>query len=99
MSFYHGHDYGQTPGILPGPPPKGEYFWWHAGALWGTMIDYWKYTGDSSYNDIVKDSLLFQAGPNQDYMPPNITMTIGNDDQVSAENPSCVHFHAGHTKD
>lgn len=82
MQFYHGHQPGQTPGLLPGPPPEGPYFWWQAGALWGTMIDYWKYTGDDTYNQVVQDALLFQAGPDRNYMPPNVTASIGNDDQV-----------------
>lgn len=76
MSFYHGNQPGDTPGTLPDP-----YFWWQAGALWGTMIDYWKYTGDTQYNDITQQALLFQVGPDQNYLPPNVTRFIGNDDQ------------------
>lgn len=82
MSFYHGTEEGQTPGILPGPPPQGPYYWWQAGALWGTMIDYWKYTGDSQYNQVVQDALLSQVGRDQNYLEPNITASIGNDDQA-----------------
>jgi mannan endo-1,6-alpha-mannosidase len=47
----------------------------------GALIDYWYYTGDSTYNDITTQGLLHQVGPNNDYMPPNQTMTEGNDDQ------------------
>ncbi|KAI2625655.1 glycoside hydrolase family 76 protein [Hypoxylon sp. NC1633] len=82
MSYYHGNESGQTPGILPGPPPAGDYYWWEGGALWGTMIDYWHYTGDTTYNDVVTQALLFQVGPNNDYMPPNVTASLGNDDQA-----------------
>ncbi|KAI1112308.1 glycoside hydrolase family 76 protein [Nemania sp. NC0429] len=81
MSYYHGNESGQTPGILPGPPPAGDYYWWEGGALWGTMIDYWHLTGDDTYNDVVKQALLFQVGPNRNYMPPNVTASLGNDDQ------------------
>lgn len=82
MSFYHGQEPGHTPGVLSGPGPEhNDYVWWEAGALWGTMIDYWKYTGDSTYNDIVQASLLSQAGPDRNYMEPNVTAFIGNDDQ------------------
>lgn len=82
MSFYHGQEPGHTPGVLSGPGPEHhDYVWWEAGALWGTMIDYWKHTGDSTYNDIVQASLLSQAGPERDYMEPNVTAFIGNDDQ------------------
>lgn len=82
MTYYKGNLSGQTPGILPGPPPAGDYYWWEAGALWGAMIEYWHYTGDTTYNDVVTDALLFQVGPNRDYMPPNVTASLGNDDQV-----------------
>ncbi|KAI1756086.1 glycoside hydrolase family 76 protein [Xylaria castorea] len=81
MSYYHGNESGQTPGILPGPPPAGPYYWWEAGALWGTMIDYWHLTGDDSYNDVITQAMLFQVGPNRNYMPPNVTASLGNDDQ------------------
>lgn len=45
------------------------------------MIDYWHYTGDTTYNDVVMQGMLFQVGPNEDYMPPNVTASLGNDDQ------------------
>ncbi|KAI1808885.1 glycoside hydrolase family 76 protein [Daldinia bambusicola] len=81
MTYYHGNESGQTPGILPGPPPAGDYYWWEGGALWGTMIDYWHYTGDTTYNDLITQAMLWQVGPNKDYMPPNVTASLGNDDQ------------------
>ncbi|KAH8671468.1 glycoside hydrolase [Xylariales sp. PMI_506] len=81
MTYYKGNQSGQTPGILPGPPPAGDYYWWEGGALWGTMIDYWHLTGDTTYNDVISQALLWQVGPNQDYMPPNVTASLGNDDQ------------------
>ncbi|KAI0130225.1 family 76 glycosyl hydrolase [Xylariales sp. AK1849] len=76
MSFYAGDQTGQTPGLLPLP-----YYWWEAGAVFGAMIDYWYYTGDTTYNQVTQDALLFQTGPYYDYMPPNQTLTEGNDDQ------------------
>ncbi|KAM7205591.1 Glycosyl hydrolase family 76 domain containing protein [Rhypophila sp. PSN 637] len=54
---------------------------WEAGALMGAMVDYWAYTGDTQWVNVTKEGLLFQTGPNNDYMPPNQTMTEGNDDQ------------------
>ncbi|KAI3399544.1 hypothetical protein diail_6566 [Diaporthe ilicicola] len=76
MFFYKGNEPGQTPGLLPKP-----YYWWEGGALMGALVDYWYYTGDTRWNDITHQGLLFQVGPDDDYMPPNQTMTEGNDDQ------------------
>jgi mannan endo-1,6-alpha-mannosidase len=45
------------------------------------LKDYWYYTGDTTYNDLVTQGMLFQSGPDQDYMTPNQTKTTGNDDQ------------------
>ncbi|KAK3331019.1 glycosyl hydrolase family 76-domain-containing protein [Apodospora peruviana] len=76
MTFYNGDQPGGIPGLLPQP-----YYWWEAGALMGSLIDYWYYTGDTQWLNVTTDGLLFQSGPNNDYMPPNQTMTEGNDDQ------------------
>jgi mannan endo-1,6-alpha-mannosidase len=46
-----------------------------------TLIDYWRYTGDTTYNSIISQALLFQAGDEADYMPVNQTKDEGNDDQ------------------
>ncbi|KAK4227130.1 putative glycoside hydrolase [Podospora fimiseda] len=82
MGYYKGDQPGETPGILPGPPPHGAYYWWEGGALWGTIIDYWHYTGDTTYNDETQRSLVFQANsPANNFMPPNWTASLGNDDQ------------------
>lgn len=54
---------------------------WEAGAMMGTLIDYWYYTGDDAYNNITQQALLFQVGDTNDYMPRNQTRTEGNDDQ------------------
>jgi hypothetical protein len=39
------------------------------------------YTGDSTYNDVVSQGMLFQVGANHDYLPQNQTNGMGNDDQ------------------
>ena len=77
MSMYVGNQPGQIPGLLPAP-----YYWWEGGAFCGVMIDYWYFTGDTQYNDIITQALLWQVGPDDDYMPPNQTTTLGNDDQA-----------------
>ena len=85
MTYYHGNESGQIPGILSGPPPTPEdrdagYFWWEAGAMWGSLIDYWYYTGDSSYNEVAQQGILFQTGTNDDFQPQNQSKGMGNDD-------------------
>lgn len=77
VKWYTGNNTGDVPGNLPSP-----YYWWEAGAMFGSLVDYWYYTGDSAYNDITTQAMLFQVGPNDDYMPPNQTKTEGNDDQA-----------------
>jgi mannan endo-1,6-alpha-mannosidase len=60
----------------PGKPIgyfDSPYYWWSAGAVWDSMIDYWYLTGDSTYNNIVHQALLSQVGPNNDFMPTNQT--------------------------
>lgn len=72
MAYYVGDQPGQAVGNLPDP-----YYWWEAGAMFGTMVEYWAYTGDTTYNDKVLKGLLAQVGPNQNYLPPNQTKTEG----------------------
>ncbi|KAH7129612.1 family 76 glycosyl hydrolase [Dactylonectria estremocensis] len=74
--YYTGNYTGDTPGNLPDP-----YYWWEAGAMFGTLVDYWWLTGDDSYNKITTQALLHQVGDDDDYMPGNQTLTEGNDDQ------------------
>ncbi|KLU86540.1 mannan endo-1,6-alpha-mannosidase DCW1 [Magnaporthiopsis poae ATCC 64411] len=81
MAYYKGNLPGQVPGILPGPPPAGDYYWWEGGALMGQMIEYWHLTGDTTYNDQVMQGMLHQVGQDRDYQPSNYTASLGNDDQ------------------
>ncbi|KAK0727320.1 glycoside hydrolase [Lasiosphaeria miniovina] len=76
MKYYTGNNTGDTPGNLPDP-----YFWWEAGAMFGTLIDYWALTGDATYNNVTSQALLHQASGTRDFMPANQTRTEGNDDQ------------------
>ena len=77
MTYYTGNLSGQIPGLLPGP-----YYWWEAGAMFGSLIEYWHYTNDTAYNDVTMQALQFQVGPHNDYMPPNESASLGNDDQA-----------------
>jgi mannan endo-1,6-alpha-mannosidase len=47
-----------------------------------TLIQYWYFTGDTTYNEVTNQGLLFQIGPDKNYLPPNQTKQLGNDDQA-----------------
>jgi len=49
--------------------------------MFGTLIDYWYLTGDTTYNEVITQAMLHQVGDNWDFMPTNQTRTEGNDDQ------------------
>lgn len=76
MNYYTGNVPGEPIGTFSYP-----YYWWEAGAAWGSLLDYWYYTGDETYNEDLMGSLLHQIGNNYDYMPDNQTHSEGNDDQ------------------
>ena len=87
MTYYTGNQTGQVPGLLPGslscdPKVTGTYCWWEAGAMWGSLINYWQYTNDSTYNSIVSESIQFQRGPEDNFNPPNQSRSMGVDDQL-----------------
>ncbi|PNY24645.1 Mannan endo-1,6-alpha-mannosidase DCW1 [Tolypocladium capitatum] len=80
MSYYSGN--ASAPNSVDvGNVPK-PYYWWVAGALWGAMLDYYHYTKDPTYNDVVIQALLAPANvaPNFDYMPQEHANEEGNDD-------------------
>ncbi|UNI24971.1 Mannan endo-1,6-alpha-mannosidase [Purpureocillium takamizusanense] len=61
---------------------QDPYYWWVAGALWGAMLDYYYYTRDPTYNDVVLQALLapVNVGANHDYTPKARELEEGNDD-------------------
>ncbi|KAL0264666.1 hypothetical protein SLS55_000617 [Diplodia seriata] len=77
MKWYTGNNTGDVPGNLPDP-----YYWWEAGAMFMSMVEYWYYTGDETYLPQTKQALVHQTGDKNDYMPNNQTLTEGNDDQL-----------------
>ncbi|OJJ42769.1 hypothetical protein ASPZODRAFT_136911 [Penicilliopsis zonata CBS 506.65] len=74
MIHYHGNETGHIPGKLPNT-------WWEGGAMFMTLIQYYHYTNDSTYNEEVISGMQWQAG-DCDYMPSNYSSYIGNDDQM-----------------
>lgn len=77
MDYYTGNQYGQTIGMFSWP-----YYWWEAGGAWGTLIDYWFYMQNDTYNSVITEALLYQTGDDNDYVPLNQSTTEGNDDQA-----------------
>lgn len=71
MKYYTGNRTGDVPGNLPSP-----YYWWEAGALFGEMVEYWYYTGDTTYNAEVMQALQHQVGADDDYMPANQSKSL-----------------------
>lgn len=63
MRHYQGNESGQIPGKLPNT-------WWEGGAMFMTLIEYWHFTGDSTYNDEVTVGMQWQAG-DDNYFPSN----------------------------
>ena len=70
VSYYTGDRPGDVPGNLPDP-----YFWWECGAMFGALIDYYYFTGDSQYNEMVMRGMIHQVGENEDYLPRNQSST------------------------
>ncbi|KAF2451659.1 glycoside hydrolase family 76 protein [Karstenula rhodostoma CBS 690.94] len=65
-----------TPGLFSDP-----YYWWEAGAVFGTLVDYSFLTGDSQYDDLLGEGLEHQIGEFDAFMPVNQTKNLGSDDQ------------------
>lgn len=51
-------------GTLPWP-----LYWWEAGAVWGGLIDYWAYTNDTSFNNVVMQAMMAQTGTDNNFLP------------------------------
>lgn len=77
VSHYYGNTSAGIPGLLGDP-----YYWWEAGAMFSSLIDYWYYTGHTEYNEITTQAMLHQRGAHMDYEPENQTKSLGNDDQA-----------------
>ncbi|KJZ71726.1 hypothetical protein HIM_08868 [Hirsutella minnesotensis 3608] len=80
MGYYEGDQPGKVPGLLYDKPDP-NLWWWAGGVLFGTMIEYAHYAGDNKYNEVTRVAMTHQAGGNQDFLTPNWTAHMGNDDQ------------------
>jgi len=78
QQLYTGNQTGGVLGKWPYPP----YYWWESGGAWGGMIEYWHYTGDTSYMNVTQQALVSQLGPANDFNVPDEAFDEGNDDQA-----------------
>ncbi|KAJ9622214.1 hypothetical protein H2204_011562 [Knufia peltigerae] len=78
QELYNGNRSGGTLGKWPFPP----YYWWESGGAWSGMMEYWHYTGDNSYNNVMTEALVSQLGPANDFNMPSEVLDEGNDDQA-----------------
>ena len=76
------HINGGYPGIIWEP-----YFWWQCGGMFGTLLDYWRYTGDSQYNDMVREGLIHQMGENLDLVCGHGQQARGSTELTVPRNP------------
>lgn len=63
MKYYNGNETGMIPGELVNP-----YYWWECGAMFDSLVRYYHLTGDSTYNEVVTEGMLFQVGPYDNFM-------------------------------
>lgn len=72
---------GNTTGVM-GKWPFPPYYWWESGGAWGGMMQYWAYTKDESYSQVIMEALLSQLGPQYDFVRAEEYFDTGNDDQA-----------------
>ncbi|EKV06618.1 Glycosyl hydrolase, putative [Penicillium digitatum PHI26] len=80
MKYYYGNETGQIPGAFPDK-------WWEGAPLLMALLEYWHFTGDTTYNEELSVALQWQSGTDGDYMPSNYSSYLvntvrGNDDQM-----------------
>lgn len=64
MGWYAGNETGQIPGAFPEK-------WWEGSALFLALLQYWHFTGDTTYNSLMSQGMEWQSGDEGDYMPSN----------------------------
>ncbi|KAK5072774.1 hypothetical protein LTR51_005415 [Lithohypha guttulata] len=78
QELYDGNRTGGTLGKWHYPP----YYWWESGGAWGGMMQYWAWTRDESYNQVMMEALVSQLGPNYNFVRVEEALDTGNDDQA-----------------
>lgn len=60
-------------------PGKFDGTWWEGGAFFTFLINYWHWTGDDQYNDLVTQGLSWQGGEDHDFFPSNYSSYLVRD--------------------
>ena len=71
MKYYYGNETGQIPGAFPDK-------WWEGAPLLMALLEYWHFTGDTTYNEELSVALQWQSGTDGDYMPSNYSSYLVN---------------------
>ncbi|KAI5287496.1 hydrolase 76 protein, partial [Ascosphaera aggregata] len=61
LQYYHGNETGHEAGLIDPP-----YYWRIGGAMFQALIDYWYYTADSTYINLVIQGIMAQTGSGDD---------------------------------
>ncbi|CCC67432.1 hypothetical protein NCAS_0A08740 [Naumovozyma castellii] len=76
LDYYEGTRFNGTVGMFQQP-----YYWWKAGSAFGGMLENWYLCQNDTFESLLTDAMLHQAGKDYDYLPENQTMVEANDDQ------------------
>lgn len=49
--------------------------------MFDTLLNWWSRGPNNSLTEIIMEAMEFQVGPDENYMPPNQSSSLGNDDQ------------------
>lgn len=79
MKYYYGNETGQIPGAFPDK-------WWEGAPLFMALLEYWHFTGDTTYNEELSVGLQWQSGTDGDYMPSNYSSYLVSIFRVSKGN-------------
>jgi len=69
-------------GAYPDSPGRlSNYSYWEGAQVMSSLIDYWHKTNDSTFNDMARDAITFQAAEDT-FMPANLRPSyLANEDQ------------------
>lgn len=77
LRYYNGDSPGGVEGMFVAP-----IYWWQSGSAWNALLDYYRLTGDTTYNELVKRALIAHRGEQLNMLPKMYKLSQGNDDQA-----------------